>query len=100
MIDLRQAAQQALEALDDEHYVTKYTHIVEAITALREALEQPTPQHIATATHSTSSGRVEFTGSTSLTELLGRFGSGRLVRLYADAPQKADELPPIQGAKT
>ena len=98
MTDLRQAAQQALEALDDEHYVTKYTHIVEAITALREALEQQ--EFIATATHSHQSGRIEFTGSTALTELLGRFGSGRLVHLYADAPQKADELPPIQGAKT
>jgi thymidine phosphorylase len=41
MTDLRQAAQQALEALEDERYVTKYTHIVEAITALRKALEQP-----------------------------------------------------------
>ena len=41
MTNLRQAAQQALEALDDERYVTKYTHIVDAITALRKALEQP-----------------------------------------------------------
>jgi hypothetical protein len=41
MTDLRQAAMQALEALEDERYVTKYTHIVEAINALRAALEQP-----------------------------------------------------------
>jgi hypothetical protein len=41
MTDLRQAAQMALEALENERYVTKYTHIVEAITALRTALEQP-----------------------------------------------------------
>ena len=34
--------QQALEALEDERYVTKYTHIVDAIIALRKALEQPT----------------------------------------------------------
>ena len=47
MTDLRQAAQQALEALDDEHYVSKYTHIVEAITALREALEQPEQEPVA-----------------------------------------------------
>ena len=40
-------------------------------------------EFIATATHSTSSGRVEFTGTAALTELLGRFGSGRLVHLYA-----------------
>ena len=40
-------------------------------------------EFIATATHSTSSGRIEFTGTESLTELLGRFGSGRLVHLYA-----------------
>jgi len=33
--------QQALEALEDERYVTKYTHIVDAIIALRKALEQP-----------------------------------------------------------
>jgi hypothetical protein len=43
MTDLRQAAQQALVALEDERYVTKYTHIVEAITALKSALEQPEP---------------------------------------------------------
>ena len=41
MTDLRQAAQQALEALEDERYVTKYTHIVEAITALQTELAQP-----------------------------------------------------------
>ena len=40
MTDLRQAAQQALEALEDERYVTKYTHIVDAIKHLRTALEQ------------------------------------------------------------
>ena len=49
-------------------------------------------EFIATATHSTSSGRVEFTGTPELTELLGRFGSGRLVHLYADTPQKAIAL--------
>ncbi len=43
----------------------------------------PQQEFIATATHSTSSGRVEFTGTESLTELLGRFGSGKLVHLYA-----------------
>ena len=37
----RTIMQQALEALEDERYVTKYTHIVDAITALRKALEQP-----------------------------------------------------------
>jgi hypothetical protein len=41
MTNLRQAAQQALEALEDERYVTKYTHIVEAITALKAELAQP-----------------------------------------------------------
>jgi hypothetical protein len=44
MTDLRQAAHQALEALEDERYVTKYTHIVAAITSLRKALEQPEQQ--------------------------------------------------------
>jgi hypothetical protein len=39
MTDLRAAAQQALEALEDERYVS--AHIVDAITALRTALEQP-----------------------------------------------------------
>ena len=47
MTNLRQAAQQALEALDDERYVTKYTHIVDAITALRKALEQPEQEPVA-----------------------------------------------------
>jgi len=41
MTDLRQAAMLALDALEDERYVTKYTHIVEAVTLLRKALEQP-----------------------------------------------------------
>jgi cytochrome c-type biogenesis protein CcmH/NrfF len=40
VINLKQAAHQALVAMEDERYVTKYTHIVEAITALRKALEQ------------------------------------------------------------
>jgi hypothetical protein len=44
MTDLRQAAMQALEALEDERYVTKYTHIVEAITALKAELAQPEQQ--------------------------------------------------------
>lgn len=39
MTDIRQAAQQALEALEDERYVS--THIVDAITALKAALAQP-----------------------------------------------------------
>jgi hypothetical protein len=47
MTNLRQAAQQALEALEDERYVTKYTHIVEAITALHKALEQPEQEPVA-----------------------------------------------------
>jgi len=37
----KQVMQQALEALEDERYVNKYTHIVDAIIALRKALEQP-----------------------------------------------------------
>jgi hypothetical protein len=37
----KEVMQQALEALEDERYVTKYTHIVEAIISLRKALEQP-----------------------------------------------------------
>jgi len=37
----KQVMQQALAALEDERYVTKYTHIVDVITALRKALEQP-----------------------------------------------------------
>jgi len=57
-------------------------------------------EFIATATHSQTHGRIEFTGTEALTELLGRFGSGRLVHLYADAPQKADaelgDLPEAQ----
>jgi hypothetical protein len=47
MTDLKQAAQQALEALENERYVTKYTHIVDAITALRTALEQPEQEPVA-----------------------------------------------------
>jgi len=47
MTNLRQVAQQALEALEDERYVTKYTHIVEAITALHKALEQPEQHPVA-----------------------------------------------------
>jgi len=50
MTNLRQAAQQALEALEDERYVTKYTHIVEAITALHKALEQPSQEPVAQIT--------------------------------------------------
>jgi hypothetical protein len=38
---LRQAAQQALEALDDDRYLYKYPHVIAAINALRTALEQP-----------------------------------------------------------
>ena len=40
-------------------------------------------EFIATATHSQTHGRIEFTGTEALTELLGRFGSGRLVHLCA-----------------
>ena len=36
-----EALKLALEALNDERYVTKYTHIVEAITAIKEALAAP-----------------------------------------------------------
>jgi hypothetical protein len=39
--------QQALRALEDERYVTKYTHIVETITALHTALEQPEQEPVA-----------------------------------------------------
>ncbi len=35
----KEVMQQAMEALEDERYVS--AHIVDAITALREALEQP-----------------------------------------------------------
>ena len=31
----------ALEALEDERYVSRYSHISEAITAIKEALAQP-----------------------------------------------------------
>ena len=52
MTDLRQAAQQALEALggelwlmldkpEDEQYRVKYAYLLTVITALREALAQP-----------------------------------------------------------
>jgi len=37
----REVMQQALEALEDERYVSSYTHIVAAITALKVALAQP-----------------------------------------------------------
>jgi len=43
----REVMQQALEALEDERYVTKYTHIVDVITALRTALEQPQQEPVA-----------------------------------------------------
>lgn len=46
----REVMQQALEALEDERYVTKYTHIVEAITALHKALEQPSQEPVAQIT--------------------------------------------------
>ena len=45
----KEAMTLALEALNDERYVTKYTHIVEAIAAIKEALAQPAvqePEHI------------------------------------------------------
>jgi len=56
-----------------------------ALEAVRYWQDQPTPQQefIATATHSQTHGRIEFTGTEALTELLGRFGSGRLVHLCA-----------------
>jgi hypothetical protein len=44
---LRQAAQQALEALDDDRYLYKYSHVIAAITALRKALEQPEQEPVA-----------------------------------------------------
>lgn len=40
----KEAMTLALEALNDERYVTKYTHIVEAIAAIKEALAQPAVQ--------------------------------------------------------
>jgi len=43
----KQVMQQALAALEDERYVTKYTHIVDVITALRKALEQPQQEPVA-----------------------------------------------------
>jgi len=43
----REVMKQALEALEDERYVTKYTHIVAAITALHKALEQPEQHPVA-----------------------------------------------------
>ena len=46
-MDNREVMQQALEALENERYVTKYTHIVEAITALRKALAQPEQEPVA-----------------------------------------------------
>lgn len=36
---LRAAAQAALAALEDERYVYKYTHVIESISQLREALK-------------------------------------------------------------
>ena len=47
MSDLKQAAQQALEALDNEQYVSKYTHIVDAIAALRTALAEQQAEPVA-----------------------------------------------------
>ena len=47
MTDLRQAAQQALEALDDDRYLYKYSHVIAAITALRTALAQPAQEPVA-----------------------------------------------------
>jgi hypothetical protein len=47
MTDLRQAAQQALEALDDDRYLYKYPHVIAAITALRTALAQPEQEPVA-----------------------------------------------------
>ena len=89
--------------------VTQRQHKIDKLTAERDALKavrywqdhQPTPQQefIATATHSQTHGRIEFTGTEALTELLGRFGSGRLVYLYADTAQKAIALAVIEGAK-
>jgi len=58
MTDLRQAAQLALEALEDERYVTKYTHIVDAITAIREALAQPEQEPVAWMFQHEETGRI------------------------------------------
>ncbi len=65
--------------------VTQRQHEIDKLIAERDAAPTAPAQQefIATATHSTSSGRIEFTGTEALTELLGRFGSGRLVHLYA-----------------
>ena len=90
--------------------VTQRQHKIDKLTAERDALkadaeryrqDQPAPQQefIATATHSQTHGRIEFTGTEALTELLGRFGSGRLVYLYADTAQKAIALAVIEGTK-
>ena len=43
----KEAMKLALEALNDERYVTKYTHIVEAIAAIKEALAAPVQEPVA-----------------------------------------------------
>jgi len=70
---------------------TGHKHLVGAIDKQTLAVgtplyaHPPTVQakHVATAAHSQRHGQIEFTGSEALTELLGRFGSDRLVHLYA-----------------
>jgi hypothetical protein len=51
MTDLRKAAEQALAVLQDEQYVSRYTHITEAIEALRAALSQPQAEPVAWMYH-------------------------------------------------
>jgi DNA-directed RNA polymerase subunit RPC12/RpoP len=44
-----EALRRALEALEDERYVSRYSHISEAITAIKEALAQPVQEPVAWA---------------------------------------------------
>jgi len=89
MIDYAKLYEELRQAIDGGSESMTHKNALEAV---RYWQDQPTPQQefIATATHSQTHGRIEFTGTEALTELLGRFGSGRLVYLYADSPQKAD----------
>jgi hypothetical protein len=44
-----EALKLAREALEDERYVSRYSHISEAITAIKEALAQPAQEPVAWA---------------------------------------------------
>jgi hypothetical protein len=86
---LRQAAQQGLEALEDERYVTKYTHIVEAITALRKALEQPEQGPVAWAVQGCSKmWRDEFAEIDAKAEAKRIGGTCVAYALYTIPPQR------------